>query len=128
MEQIIKNMNAKPMLERVEYEKLDPPAKGAMVNFRVGDDIKVEEVKDDVVKVTVARTIASDPECIFKAYVEMSIEIQVDKKAYDELKDKNDYFKKSPVSRLLVSQIVTVVANLTANSAIGPMITVPMMQ
>ena len=128
MAQIIKNMNAKPMLERAEYEKLDPQEKGAMVNFRVGDEIKVEEVKDDIVKVTVARTIASDPECIFKAYVEMSVEIQVDKKAYDELKDKNDYFKKSPVSRLLVSQIVTVVANLTSNSAIGPMITVPMMQ
>lgn len=128
MEQIIKNMNAKPLLERVEYEKLNPPEKGAVVNFRVGDEIKVEEVKEDVVKVTIARTIASEPECIFKGYVEMSVEVQINKEAYDALPNKEDYFKKSAVSRLLVSQIVTVVANLTTNSAIGPMITVPMMQ
>ena len=128
MEQVIKNMNVRPLLERAEFEKLDAPEKGAMVNLRVGDEISLEELSGDVVKVSVARTVASNPECIFKIYVEMSAEIQVDKKEYEGLSDKKDYFAKSPVARMLAAQIATVIANLTANSPIGPMITVPMLQ
>lgn len=128
MEQVIKNMNVRPLLERAEYEKLAAPEKGAMVNLRVGDEVRVEEMEGENVKVIVARTVASNPECIFKIYVEMSAEIQVDKKAYEALADKKDYFTKSPVARMLSAQIATVIANLTANSPIGPMITVPMVQ
>lgn len=128
MEQVIKNMNAKPMLERAEFEKLDAPAKGSTVNLRVGDELNVTEVKEDVVKVSVARTVASNPECIFKIYVEMSVEILIDRKEYDNLANAEEYFKNSPVARMLASQIATVIANLTTNSAIGPMITVPMLQ
>ena len=128
MEQVIKNMNVRPLLERAEFEKLEAPEKGAMVNLRVGDEVRVEEVSKDVVRVYVARTVASNPECIFKIYVEMSAEVQVDEKAYQDLADKDDFFKKSPVARMLTAQIATVIANLTANSAIGPMITVPMVQ
>ena len=128
MENVIKNMNAKPMLERAEFERLDAPAKGATVNLRVGDELSIKEIKEDVIKVSVARTVASNPECIFKIFVEMSAEILIDRKEYDDLASAEDYFKKSPVARMLAAQIATVIANLTANSAIGPMITVPMLQ
>lgn len=128
MEQVIKNLNVRPMLERAEFEKLGAPEKGSTVNLRVGDEVKVEDISDDVIKVYVARTVASNPECIFKMYVEMSAEVQIDRKAYDNVKDKEDLFKKSAVTRMLSAQIATVIANLTTNSAIGPMITVPMIQ
>ena len=128
MDKIIKNMNVKPMLERAEFERLKTPENGENVNIRVGDTITIENVKEDVVKVCVARSVVSNPEYIFKIYVEMSAEVLVDKKAYDDLADKEDFFKKSPISRILTSQIATLIANLTTNSAIGPMITVPMFQ
>lgn len=128
MEQVIKNMNVRPMLDRAEFEKLAAPEKGAMVNLRVGDEVRIEEEANDIVKVVVARTVASNPECIFKIYVEMSAEVQVDHAEYNKLADKEDFFKKSPIARMLTAQIATVIANLTANSAIGPMITVPMVQ
>lgn len=125
---VIKNMNVKPMLERAEFERLATPEKGATVNLRIGDEITISEISDEVVKVSVARTVASNPELIFKIFVEMSAEVLVNKKEYDELADPKEYFKKSPVARMLTAQIATVIANLTTNSAIGPMITVPMLQ
>ena len=128
MEKVIKNMNVKPMLERAEFEKLDAPEKGATVNLRVGDELFLTEVDEDVIKVSVERTVASNPECIFKIYVEMSAEILVDKIEYNKIANPEEFFKKSPVARMLTAQIATVIANLTANSAIGPMITVPMLQ
>ena len=125
---VIKNMNVKPMLERAEFERLATPEKGATVNLRIGDEITISEISDEVVKVSVARTVASKPELIFKIFVEMSAEVLVNKKEYDELADPKEYFKKSSVARMLTAQIATVIANLTTNSAIGPMITVPMLQ
>ena len=128
MDKIIKNMNVKPMLERAEFERLQTPENGENVNIRVGDTLTIETVKDDVLKISVARSVVSNPEYIFKIYVEMSAEVLVDKKAYDDLAEKEDFFKKSPIARVLTSQIATVIANLTTNSAIGPMITVPIFQ
>ena len=128
MDKIIKTMNVKPMLERAEFERLKTPENGENVNIRVGDTITIENVKEDVIKVNVARSVVSNPEYIFKIYVEMSAEVLVDKKAYEDLADKEDFFKKSPIARILTSQIATLIANLTTNSAIGPMITVPMFQ
>lgn len=128
MDTIIKNMNVRPMLERAEFERLDTPKNGENVNIRVGDTIKVENVKDDVVKVSIARSVVSNPEFIFKIYVEMSAEILIDRQGYDALADAEDYFKKSPIARILTSHIATLISNLTQNSAIGPMITVPVYQ
>ena len=125
---VIKNMNVKPMLERAEFERLSTPDKGATVNLRIGDDITVTELNNDVVKVSVARTVASNPEYIFKIFVEMSAEVLINREAYDALSNAKDYFAKSPVARMLSAQIATIIANLTINSAIGPMITVPMIQ
>lgn len=128
MDKIIKNMNVKPMLERAEFERLQTPENGENVNIRVGDTLTIESIKDDVLKISVARSVVSNPEYIFKIYVEMSAEVLIDKKAYDDLAEKEDFFKKSPIARVLTSQIATTIANLTTNSAIGPMITVPIFQ
>ena len=128
MDKIIKNMNVKPMLDRAEFERLETPKNGENVNIRVGDTITVEEVKNDVIKVTVARSVVSNPEYIFKIYVEMSTEVLVDRQEYDGLANAEEYFKKSPIVRILTSHIATLISNLTTNSAIGPMITVPVFQ
>lgn len=128
MDSVIKNMNVRPMLDRAEFERLETPKNGENVNIRVGDTIKVEDVKDDVVRVSIARSVVSNPEFIFKIYVEMSAEILIDRKSYDALADVEDYFKKSPIARILTSHIATLIATLTQHSAIGPMITVPVYQ
>ena len=128
MDKVIKNLNVRPILDRAEFERLETPKNGENVNIRVGDTIKVENVKDDVVRVTIARSVVSNPEYIFKIYVEMSSEILIDRQSYDALADAEDYFKKSPVSRIITSHIATLICNLTQHSAIGPMITVPVFQ
>ena len=128
MDNIIKNMNVKPMLDRAEFERLETPKNGENVNIRVGDTLTIEEIKNDVMKVSIARSVVSNPEFIFKIYVEMSAEILVDRQEYNNLADPEDYFKKSPISRILTSHIATLISNMTANSAIGPMITVPVFQ
>lgn len=128
MDKVIKNMNVKPMLERAEFERLDTPKNGENVNIRVGDTIKVEAVREDIVKVSIARSVVSNPEYIFKIYVDMSAEILVDREAYNAISNVEEYFKNSPIARILTSHIATLISNMTANSAIGPMITVPIFQ
>lgn len=128
MENVIKNMNVKPMLDRAEFERLDPPAQNSNVNLRVGDTLELSFLRDDVVKVSVSRSVVANPECIFKIYVEMSAEVLVDRAEYDKLSDAEDFFKKTPIVRLLVSHVSTVIAEMTAYSAIGPMITPPVFQ
>lgn len=128
MEKVIKNMNVKPMLDRAEFERLNPPAQNANINLRVGDTLELSFLRDDVVKVGVSRSVVANPECIFKIYVEMSAEVLIDRAEYDKLSDPEDFFKKTPIARLLVSHISTVIAEMTAYSAIGPMITPPVFQ
>ncbi len=128
MEKVIKNMNIKPLLERAEFEKLSTPEKGATINLRVGDTIEFKEINEDTIKVFVSRTVASNPESLFKIYVEMSAEIKVDKEEFDKLINKNEYFKSSPITRAIIAQIATLIANMTSNSQIGPMLTMPMFQ
>ncbi len=121
-------MNIKPLLERAEFEKLATPQAGSTINLRVGDTIEAKEIAEDIVKITVSRTVASNPECIFKIFVEMSAEVKVDKEEYDKLINKNEYFKTSPIVRTMISSIATLIANMTTASQIGPMITMPMFQ
>lgn len=128
MEKVIKNMNIKPMLDRAEFERVEPPKNGESVNIQITDEVTVKLLNDEVAKVTVARSAMSNPERLFKLYVEMSAEVLVDKKYYDELAKPEDYFKQSPICRALISQISALIANLTTNSAIGPMITAPVVQ
>ena len=128
MEKVIKNMNIKPMLDRAEYERVEPPKNGESVNIQITDEVTVKLVSDEVARVSVARSAVSNPERLFKLYVEMSADVLVDKKAFSDLANPADYFKNTPICRALVSQIAALIANLTTNSPIGPMITAPMVQ
>ncbi len=128
MENVIKNMNIRPMLERAEYERVEAPKEGEAVNIQITDEVTVKLISDQVAKVTVARSAVSNPERLFKLYVEMSADVLVDKKYFDELANPVEYFKKTPICRALIVQVATTIANLTTNSPIGPMITAPVVQ
>lgn len=125
MENVIKNMNIRPMLDRAEFERVELPKQGESVNFQIGDEVTVKLLSDQVAKVTVSRSIVAQPERIFKIYVEMSADVMIEKKYYDELKDPADYFKHTPICRALAAQIANLISNMTVCSAIGPMITEP---
>ena len=128
MDKIIKNMNIKPLLTRAEFERLDAPKEGTMVNIRVGDEVEVKLINDNTARVSVARSVVADPECLFKIFVEMSADVAIEKKYFDELANPADYFKNTPICRALILHIATLIANMTTNSAIGPMVTVPTVQ
>ena len=128
MEKIIKDMNIKPMLERAEYERVEPPKNGESINIQITDEVTVKLVGEDVARVTVARSAVSNPERLFKLYVEMNCDVLIDKKYYDELKNPVEYFKKTPIVRALIAQIAALISNLTMASPIGPMITAPVVQ
>ena len=82
MENVIKNMNIRPMLERAEFERVEMPKQGESVNFQIGDEVTVKLIGDQVAKVSVARSVVSEPERIFKIYVEMSADVLVEKKIF----------------------------------------------
>lgn len=128
MENVIKNMNIRPMLDRAEFERVDLPKQGESVNFQIADEVTVKLLNDNVAKVTLARSVMSNPERIFKIYVEMSADVLVEKKYYDQLKDPADYFKRTPIARALAAQIANLISNMTVCSAIGPMITEPLVR
>ena len=56
MEKVIKNMNIKPMLDRAEFERVEPPKNGESVNSQITDEVTVKLLNDEVAKVTVARS------------------------------------------------------------------------
>ncbi len=128
MEKVIRNMNFKPLLEEVEYEKLDPPTNNSTINMRVWDEIKVERLRSDAVKVLLKRNVKPEPKCILKLEVTMGLEVIVDANEYDKLDDAEEYFKNSQVLRVLASTVAVVISNITLHSPIGPMITAPVAQ
>ena len=128
MERVIRNMNFKPLLESVNYERLDPPANNSTINMRVWDELNVERLRSDAVKVVLTRNIQPEPKCILSLVVKTSVEVVVDPNEYDRLNDGAEYFKTSQVTRVLASTTAVVVSNITLHSPIGPMITSPMAQ
>lgn len=126
MENVIKNMNFKPMLEDVEYERLAPPSNNTTINMRTWDEIKVERLRSDAVKVYLERNIKPEPENLFKLAVRFSIEVVINPTAYDALDDAEAFFKTSPVMQVLCAHVASVVSQITMHSPIGPMITAPM--
>ncbi len=128
MENVIRNMNFKPLLEKVEYEKLDPPANNSTINMRVWDELKVERLRSDAVKVYLTRNIKPEPKSILKLEATMSVEVLINPSEYEKLDDAEKYFKESQVSRVLATTIAVVVADITMHSPIGAMITAPVMQ
>lgn len=125
MEQVIRNMNFRPLLEEVEFERFAPPVQNATINMRTWDEIKVERLRNDAVKVILDRNIKPEPECLFSLEVRMSLEVIINPSAFDRLDDPEEYFKQTQVMQVLCSHVATIVASLTTHSAIGPMITAP---
>lgn len=125
MEQIIKNMNFKPMLENVNFERLAAPTQNATINMQTWDEVKVERLRSDAVKVYVQRSIKPEPKSLFSLSVKFSLEVLVNTAAYEQLDDPEEFFKKSQVMQVLCSHLATMIAQITANSAIGPVITAP---
>ncbi len=128
MANVIRNMNFKPIIEKVDYKRMAEPQPNATINMRVWDELTVERLRSDAVKVTVQRNVKPEPECIFSIEVALSVEVIINTAEYDQLEDAEEYFKTSPVARVLASNIATIMAELTIHSQIGPMITSPVCQ
>ncbi len=128
MANVIRNMNFKPIIEKVDYQRLEEPQPSSQVNMRVWDEIKVERLRADAVKVVLQRNVKPEPSCIFSIEVAMGLEVIINTTEFEELDDVEEFFKNSPVSRVLASHIACVMADLTMHSQIGPMITAPVCQ
>ena len=128
MEKVIKNMNFKPILENILYKRLAEPAPSSTINMRVWDEMKVERLRQDAVKVYFKRNVKPQPDSLFSLEAEMSVEVIVNGQEFDDLADAVAYFKNSQVARVLASTVGTVVAELTLHSQIGPMMTAPVAQ
>lgn len=128
MEKVIRNMNFKPLIEKVNYLKLDPPANGSTVNMRVWDELKVERLRSDAVKVILTRNVKPEPQCILSLEASIGVEVLIDPREFDALDDSEEYFKNTQVIRVLASTIAVVIGDVTLHSPIGPMITAPVAQ
>lgn len=128
MANVIRNMNFKPIIEKVDYKRCEEPQPNSSVNMRVWDDLKVERLRADAVKVILQRNVMPEPSCIFSIEVALGVEVVINTSEYEELDDAVEYFKTSPVARILASNIACIMANLTMHSQIGPMISAPVCQ
>ena len=128
MANVIRNMNFKPIIEKVEYQRLSEPEANATINMRVWDEMQVERLRSDAVKVILQRNVKPEPECIFGIEVAIGVEVIINTAEYDKLDDAVEYFKESAVSRVLASTIAVVLSELTLHSQIGPMVTAPVVQ
>ena len=128
MANVIRNMNFKPILEKVDYQRLSEPQPSATINMRVWDEMKVERLRSDAVKVFLTRNVNPEPGCIFSIVVSMGVEVIINTTEYETVDDPVAYFKTSPVARVLASNIACVLSELTIHSQIGPMITAPVVQ
>ena len=128
MANVIRNMNFRPIIEKVEYKKLEDPKGDETINMRVWDELKVERLRSDAVRVVLKRNVKPEPKTIFEIELEVGLEVVVNTAEYDKLDDPEDYFKDSPVARVLASTIALVLSELTLHSQIGTMITAPVVQ
>ena len=128
MANVIRNMNFKPIIEELEYERLAEPQPSTTINMRVWDEMKVERLRSDAVKVILKRNVQPEPACIFSIALSMGVEVIINTAEYEGVEDPVEFFKTSPVARVLASNIATVLAGLTVHSQIGPMITAPVVQ
>ena len=128
MANVIRNMNFKPILEKINYERLSEPQANANVNVQVWDEMKVERLRSDAVKVYLTRFIKPDPACLFSIEATMGVEVIINTSEYENLEDEVEYFKTSPIARVLVNNLVCILGELTLHSQLGPIITAPVCQ
>lgn len=128
MANVIRNMNYKPIIEKIEYNREREPQPNDKINMRVWDEMKVERLRADAVKVILQRNVEPEPKTIFSIKVAIGIEVLINTEEFDKLDDAVDFFKNSQISRVLASTISCVISQLTLHSPIGAMITAPVVQ
>ena len=65
MANVIRNMNFKPIIESIEYTREREPQPNDKINMRVWDEMKVERLRSDAVKVILTRHVEPEPQTIF---------------------------------------------------------------
>lgn len=125
---IIKPHLVKPILEKIQYEKMQLPQPNATINIKPEDAIDVRKISEEVVKVTLTRTLVVSPANLMKLSVAMSIDIPVDSIEFMKLPEPKEFIKNSQPVRILVSYVSNVITNLTINTILGPIITPPNIQ
>ena len=116
MANVIRNMNFKPIIEKIEYTREREPQPNDKINMRVWDEMKVERLRSDAVKVILTRNVEPDPKTIFSIKVSLGIECLINTSEYEKLDDDVEYFKNSQISRVLASTISCILSELTLHS------------
>ena len=127
MEQVIRNMNFKPLIDEIKYDRLDAPTNNAKINMQIWDEIKVERLRSDAVKVILTRAVEPQPKMLFSIKVTISMEVLINTSAYDALDDAVEYFKNTQVMQALCGHASTIISQITTHSPVGPMITAPVL-
>ncbi|MBP3431904.1 MAG: hypothetical protein J6K39_03525 [Clostridia bacterium] len=127
-ENVIKPHLVKPMLEKIVFEKISLPQANAMINIKPEDVIEVRKVSEEIVKVTLQRTLNVTPENLMKLSVAMSIDVPVDSIAFMKLDDPKEYIKNSQPVRILISYVSHLITELSMNTILGPIVTPPNIQ
>ena len=128
MANVIRNMNFKPIIEKIEYVREREPQPNDKINMRVWDEMKVERLRSDAVKVILQRNIEPEPKTIFSVKVALGIECLINTEEFDKLDDAVEYFKNRQISRVLASTVSSIISSLTLHSQIVAMVTAPVVQ
>ena len=127
-ERVIKPHLVKPMLEKIVYEKLNNPQNGVMVNIKPEDAIDVKKLTEEVVRVTLTRSLRVSPNSLLKLSVTMTVDIPVDSIEFSRLEDPKGYIRNSQSVKIALGYISNLITEITINSAVGPIVTPPNIQ
>ena len=127
-ERVIKPHLVKPMLEKIVYEKLNNPQNGVMVNIKPEDAIDVKKLTEEVVRVTLIRSLRVSPNSLLKLSVTMTVDIPVDSIEFSRLEDPKGYIRNSQPVKIALGYISNLITEITINSAVGPIVTPPNIQ
>ena len=127
-ERVIKPHLVKPMLEKIVYEKLNNPQNGVMVNIKPEDAIDVKKLTEEVVRVTLTRSLHVSPNSLLKLSVTMTVDIPVDSIEFSRLDDPKGYIRNSQPVKIALGYISNLITEITINSAVGPIVTPPNIQ
>lgn len=127
-EKVIKPHLVKPMLEKIVYDKLQNPQNGVMVNIKPEDYIDVKKITEEVVRLTITRSLLVSPASLLKLSVTMSVDIPVDSIEFSRLDDPKGYIRNSQPVKIALGYISNLITEITINSAVGPIVTPPNIQ
>ncbi len=127
-EKVIKPHLVKPMLEKIVYDKLQNPQNGVMVNIKPEDYIDVKKITEEIVRVTITRSLLVSPASLLKLSVTMSVDIPVDSIEFSRLDDPKGYIRNSQPVKIALGYISNLITEITINSAVGPIVTPPNIQ